>query len=60
MLTHIGVIITCIAIVKDDGIVWYETVVATEDSPTWVSMRRLLLLITVLPDVCEWGGGGWS
>ena len=36
-VTHIGVIISCIAVVKDDGIVWYEPVVATEDSPTWAA-----------------------
>ena len=34
-VTHIGAIISCVAVVKDDGIVWYESVVATEDSPTW-------------------------
>ena len=38
-VTHIGVII-CIAIVKNDGIVWHETVVATEDSPTCVACNR--------------------
>ena len=32
-VTHIGVLSN---IVKDDGIVWYESVVATEDSPTCV------------------------
>ena len=32
--THIGFNST---IVKDDSIVWYETVVATEDSPTWAT-----------------------
>ena len=32
-VTHIGVLSN--TVVKDDGIVWYEPVVATEDSPTW-------------------------
>ena len=31
-VTHIGVLVC--TIVKDDGIVWYETVVAAENSPT--------------------------
>ena len=30
---HIGVLSN--TVVKYDGIVWYESVVATEDSPTW-------------------------
>ena len=42
MLTHIGVLITCIAIVKMMAL---------------FGMRRLLLLITVLPDVCVGGDG---
>ena len=35
-VTHIGVLV--ITSVKDDGIVWYETVVANKDSPTWSTM----------------------
>ena len=34
-VTHIGVLSN--TIVKDDGIVWYESFVATEDSSTWAA-----------------------
>ena len=44
-VTHIGFNST---IVNDDGIVWYEPVIATEDSPTWAAIDSVYSVSVVV------------